>query len=56
MPEQEDLILIDDGEVPLAGLPKTGDHRGNAGKVLMLLSGLMAALYMSLEKKRKEDE
>lgn len=56
VPEQEDLILIDDGEVPLAGLPKTGDHRGNAGKVLMLLSGLMAALYMSLEKKRKEDE
>lgn len=50
-----DQVNIDDGDVPLAGLPKTGDHKNAAGKVLVVLSSFMLALYAALSKKKKEN-
>ena len=50
-----ELVNIDDGDVPLAGLPKTGDPKNTAGKVLVVLSSFMMALYGALKKKKKEN-
>ncbi|GLC78880.1 doubled motif LPXTG anchor domain-containing protein [Lacrimispora brassicae] len=50
-----DLLNIDDGNVPLAKLPKTGDRQNAAGKVMVALSGFMMALYAALSKKKKEN-
>jgi LPXTG-motif cell wall-anchored protein len=47
---------VDDGNVPLARLPKTGERKNNAGKVMVTLSGFMLALYAALTKKNKEKE
>lgn len=49
-----DLLIVDDGNVPLANLPKTGDRQNSAGKVMVALSGFMMALYAALSKKKKE--
>ncbi|WP_124067234.1 doubled motif LPXTG anchor domain-containing protein [Clostridium sp. E02] len=49
-----DFITIDDQEVPLGRLPKTGDHTKNTGKVFVVLSAFLMALYGALNiKKRK---
>ena len=50
-----DLLNVDDGNVPLANLPKTGDRQKAAGKVMVALSGFMMALYAALSKKKKEN-
>ena len=50
-----DLLKVDDGNVPLANLPKTGDRQNAAGKVIVALSGFMMALYAALSKKKKEN-
>ncbi len=50
-----DLLIVDDGNVPLANLPKTGDRQNSAGKVMVALSGFMMALYAALSKKKKEN-
>lgn len=50
---QIDFVTIDDGNVPLAKLPKTGERKSNAGKVMVALSGFMLALYAALNKKKK---
>jgi uncharacterized surface anchored protein len=51
-----ELLQVDDGNVPLARLPKTGERKNNAGKVMVTLSGFMLALYAALTKKNKEKE
>ncbi|MDF2887762.1 MAG: LPXTG-motif cell wall anchor domain protein, partial [Lacrimispora sp.] len=53
---QVDFVTIDDGNVPLAKLPKTGERKSNAGKVMVALSGFMLALYAALNKKKKPDK
>lgn len=52
----DQLIQVDDGNVPLARLPKTGERKNNAGNVMVTLSGFMLALYAALTKKKKEKE
>ncbi len=47
-----ELSIIPEDEVPLAGLPKTGDTRGNHVITLMLSSLLLA--YFILTKKKEE--
>lgn len=53
---QMDFVTIDDGNVPLAKLPKTGERKSNAGKVMVALSGFMLALYAAVNKKKKPDK
>ncbi|NKN31601.1 doubled motif LPXTG anchor domain-containing protein, partial [Weissella cibaria] len=53
---QIDFVTIDDGNVPLAKLPKTGERKSNAGKVMVALSGFMLALYAALNKKKKSEK
>ena len=53
---QIDMVTVDDGNVPLAKLPKTGERKSNAGKVMVALSGFMLALYAALNKKKKPDK
>lgn len=53
---QVDFVTIDDGNVPLAKLPKTGERKSNAGKVMVALSGFMLALYAAVNKKKKPDK
>ena len=53
---QIDFVTIDDGNVPLAKLPKTGERKSNAGKVMVALSGFMLALYAAVNKKKKPDK
>lgn len=49
----DNLIQIDDGNVPLAGLPKTG--RTDVGsKMLLLTSGILMALYEALRYRSKK--
>ncbi|MEY8355159.1 doubled motif LPXTG anchor domain-containing protein [Lachnospiraceae bacterium 54-53] len=50
-----DLLELDDGNVPLARLPKTGERSNSAGKVMVAVSGFMMALYAALMKKKKEN-
>lgn len=50
-----DLLQVDDGNVPLAKLPKTGERKNNTGKVMVALSGFMMALYAALSKKKREN-
>lgn len=50
-----DLLNVDDGNVPLANLPKTGERNHATGKVMVAISGFMMALYAALNKKKKED-
>ena len=47
-------ILIDDGEVPLAALPKTGNQSG-MNAVLAMLSGMLLAAYLTISKKKDEE-
>ncbi|MFR3752907.1 MAG: doubled motif LPXTG anchor domain-containing protein [Enterocloster sp.] len=49
-----DVTLIDDGEVPLAPLPKTG-QTSIENHVTMMLSGIFVAVT-ALSKKRKEED
>lgn len=49
-----DLLIVDDGNIPLGKLPKTGDRQNAAGKVMVTLSGFMMALYAALSKKKKK--
>lgn len=51
----EQLLQVDDGNVPLARLPKTGERKNNAGNVMVALSGFMLALYAALTKKKKKE-
>ena len=49
-----DVTLIDDGEVPLAPLPKTGQTSMRT-TLTMMLSGIFVAVT-ALSKKRKEED
>ena len=51
----DDLILIDDGNVPLAGLPKTGDRAAHAG-LAAFLSGILLAAFAAIGGRKKEEE
>ena len=51
----DNLILIDDGNVPLAGLPKTGDRAGAQAGLAAILSGFLLAAFTMLNNKKKED-
>lgn len=48
------LAQIDDDDVPLAGLPKTGQER-SAAKMMLFLSGAVLAVYASLFRKEEEE-
>ncbi len=48
-----DLVLIDDPDVPLTGLPKTGD---SSGTKLLILALSLSALILQLKKQREEKE
>lgn len=52
----DNLILIDDGNVPLAGLPKTGDRMARAGLAALISGILMAAFTVLGSRKREEDK
>ena len=54
MPASEPLTWIDDDDVPLAGLPKTGEAASLARLMFMLSGGLMGA-YAVLFKKKEEE-
>ena len=47
-------ILIDDGEIPLAALPKTGNPVG-MHSIMAMLSGMLLAAYLTMSKKKDEE-
>ena len=49
-----DMMIIDDGEIPLAALPKTG-QASVRGTLTMMLSGIMLAIT-ALNRRRKDEE
>lgn len=48
------FITIDDGEIPLAPIPKTGES-SEAAKMMLLISGMMMAAAIALGKKKEEE-
>lgn len=52
---QQALAIIDDGEVPLSALPKTGNRGAAAHELSMLVSGVLLAVYTALSNKKKAD-
>jgi len=48
------LLTIDDGNIPLAGLPKTGEKMHVQGLVA-LLSGILLAAYAALSGRKKRE-
>ncbi len=52
---QQALAVIDDGEVPLSALPKTGSRGAAAHELTMLVSGVLLAVYTALSSKKKAD-
>jgi hypothetical protein len=48
------MAIIDDGEIPLAAIPKTGDRGSSAHELSFILSGMLMAVYLVLGKKKKE--
>ena len=49
------MTMIDDGEVPLAAIPKTG-NRSAAAELTMLVSGVLLAVYTALGKSRRKEQ
>ena len=49
------MTMIDDGEVPLAAIPKTG-NRSAAAELTMLVSGVLLAVYAALGKNRRKEQ
>lgn len=49
-----DPAVIPEEEIPLAGLPKTGDTRNNA--MVTLLFGMIAVAYVTLSGRKAEEE
>ncbi|MGC6177537.1 doubled motif LPXTG anchor domain-containing protein, partial [Lacrimispora sp. 38-1] len=54
LPEKTNLVLIDDGNIPLAGLPKTGDRAPVQG-VAAIVSGILLAAYLAISHKRRDE-
>ncbi|MDF2888697.1 MAG: LPXTG-motif cell wall anchor domain protein, partial [Lacrimispora sp.] len=54
LPEKTNLVSIDDGNIPLAGLPKTGDRTPIQG-VAAIVSGILLAAYLAISHKRREE-
>ena len=50
----QSMAIIDDGEIPLAAIPKTGDRGSSAHELSFILSGMLMAVYLVLGKKKKE--
>lgn len=50
----QSMAMIDDGEIPLASIPKTGDRGNGVHELSFILSGMLMAVYMVLGKKKKE--
>lgn len=48
------FITLDDGEIPLAPIPKTGES-SEAAKMMLLISGMMMAAAIALGKKKEEE-
>ena len=55
LPAEETLAWIDDEEVPLAGLPKTGEAASPA-KMMLLLSGMLLCMYGAMFKREEEEQ
>ena len=53
--EADNLLLIDDGSIPLAGLPKTGDRWPVQG-IAAIVSGILLAAYVAVSRMRKEEK
>ena len=49
---EDGLITIDDGEIPLAALPKTGENAGKS--ILLLMTSMITGLYLSIQKRKRE--
>lgn len=49
------MTLIDDGEVPLASLPKTGTRSDSAHELAFILSGILLAVYTALGNRKKKE-
>ena len=54
LPEQINLVSIDDGNIPLAGLPKTGDRAPVQG-VAAIVSGILLAAYLAISHRRRDE-
>ena len=53
MPADDAMALFDDEDVPLAGLPKTGDIVSPA-KMMLLLSGMLLGVFGVIFRKKEE--
>ncbi|PNV62484.1 hypothetical protein C0033_07920 [Clostridium sp. chh4-2] len=51
----QDLFVVDDGEVPLAALPKTGDSANAKAQTAMILSGILLAFYTAVSRKKETE-
>lgn len=49
------MALIDDGEIPLAAVPKTGDRSDSAHELAFILSGVLLAVYTALGNRKKKE-
>lgn len=49
------MAIIDDGEIPLASIPKTGSKSDSAHELAFILSGILLALYTALGSKKKKE-
>ena len=54
LPESPAPIVIDDGEIPMAALPKTGQTTVKAA-LTMMFSGIFLALTAIGRKKKEQD-
>ena len=50
----DNLLMIDDEDVPLAALPKTGQSGTNG--LVFFLSSMMLAAFVAVTKKREDDK
>ena len=50
----DNLLMIDDEDVPLAALPKTG--QSGASGLVLFLSSMMLAAFVAVSKKREDDK
>lgn len=47
------IAVIDDGEIPMAAIPRTGNNGNSAHELTFLLSGVLLAVYTALAKRKK---
>ena len=49
------MTVIDDGEIPMAAIPKTGNQVDSAHELTFLLSGVLLAVYTAISSKKKKE-